>query len=267
MNIKIKVKEEKPLIHCITNPISINDCANVILSVGGKPIMAEHPKEVAEITAVSKSLAVNLGNITDVRMESMMISGKTALLNHIPSVIDVVGVACSNLRMVYAREFIQQCKPSVIKGNMSEIMAICGLQNNAKGIDAGEEDCAQCKNYEKILRQISKLSEETGAVIAVTGKTDIVCSRKTIYEIRNGCDMLPLITGTGCMVNALIGACLQKEYIAESVILAMAIMGIAGEKTSKVKGTGSFRVGLMDNIYVISEKDIRENLKIHECIS
>ncbi len=96
LQIKKNIKSRKPLIHCITNPISINDCANMVLATGGKPIMAEHPLEVAEITSVSKALGVNLGNITDIRMESMLISGKVAFKNKIPQVIDLVGVGCSN---------------------------------------------------------------------------------------------------------------------------------------------------------------------------
>ena len=96
--IKRKVKEEKPLIHCITNHISINDCANAVLAVGAKPIMAEHPAEVSEITASSKALAINLGNINDTRMKSILLSGKTAFENNIPAIIDIVGVACSSLR-------------------------------------------------------------------------------------------------------------------------------------------------------------------------
>ena len=121
---KEAVISQAPLIHCITNPISINDCANVVLALGAKPIMAEHPKEVHEITALAKALAVNLGNITDARAESIFISGGVAKNAQIPCVIDVVGVACSALRMELAQRFIRECAPCVIKGNLSEIKAL-----------------------------------------------------------------------------------------------------------------------------------------------
>ena len=104
---KEAVISQAPLIHCITNPISINDCANVVLALGAKPIMAEHPKEVHEITALAKALAVNLGNITDARAESIFISGGVAKNAQIPCVIDVVGAACSALRMELAQRFIR----------------------------------------------------------------------------------------------------------------------------------------------------------------
>ena len=108
LKIRKDVREKGPLIHCITNPISINDCANIVLASGAKPIMAEHPAEVAEITAVSAALAVNLGNITDIRMQSMCIAGETAQKMHLPVILDLVGVGCSQLRYDYAKMFIEK---------------------------------------------------------------------------------------------------------------------------------------------------------------
>lgn len=269
--IKKEIKLKKPLIHCITNPISINDCANMILALGAKPIMAEHPSEVAEITETSKALAINLGNITDVRMKSMKIAGIKARDQGIPSILDVVGVACSKLRIDYAKAFIEECRPSVIKGNMSEIRALCGLKNNAVGIDAGENDDIRRGNEDILLEEISRFSKKTGSVIAVTGAVDIICNGDTVYKVRNGCGMLPLITGTGCMVNVLIAASLgylaylqefNKDDVAMAVIHGIVAMGIAGEKSINVKGPGSFRVELIDNIYLLSDEDIKSNLKL-----
>ena len=142
---KEAVISQAPLIHCITNPISINDCANVVLALGAKPIMAEHPKEVHEITALAKALAVNLGNITDARAESIFISGGVAKNAQIPCVIDVVGAACSALRMELAQRFIRECAPCVIKGNLSEIKALAGVDNAAQGIDVGQKDSVNGK--------------------------------------------------------------------------------------------------------------------------
>ena len=115
------IRKNEPLIHCITNPISINDCANAVLATGAKPVMAEHPLEVAHITSMASVLAVNLGNITDARMESIMISGRQAEELNIPSIIDSVGVTCSDIRLKLAKEYIDMCRPAVIKGNISEI--------------------------------------------------------------------------------------------------------------------------------------------------
>ena len=122
-DVKGKIDSQSPLIHCITSPIAINDCANAVLALGAKPIMAEHPLEVENITLMSKSLAVSLANITDARAESIMISGKAACKAGISSVIDLVGVTCSKMRADLAKKYITQCRPAVIKGNVSEIKA------------------------------------------------------------------------------------------------------------------------------------------------
>lgn len=261
LQIKNSVKVKKPLIHCITNPISINDCANVVLAVGGKPIMAEHPLEVAEITSVSKALGVNLGNITDVRMESMLISGKVALEKKIPQVIDLVGVACSTLRLEYARKFISECQPNVIKGNMSEIKAICGMYSNSKGIDVGIDDILTDENFNDTIKILKDFAKEIGAVIAVTGVIDIITDGADIYFVENGCNMLSMITGTGCMVNSLIATYISSGDILEGTLLAIALMGIGGELSQNVKGTGSFRTELIDNIFNISDEILNKKIK------
>ncbi len=261
LQIKHNVKLKKPLIHCITNPISINDCANIVLAVGAKPIMAEHPLEVSEITSVSKSLGVNLGNITDIRMESMLISGKTAFQKKIPQIIDLVGVGCSKLRLNYAKKFILECHPSVIKGNMSEIKAICDIESNAKGIDVGECDRITDESFVENIKIMKKLSLETGAVIVATGVVDIIISGDENYLIKNGCEMLSMITGTGCMLTALIASYISSSDILGGTILAVSIMGICGEFSQNVKGIGSFRTELIDNIFRISDSAITEKIK------
>lgn len=261
LQIKHNVKINKPLIHCITNPISINDCANVVLAVGAKPIMAEHPLEVSEITSVSKALAVNLGNITDVRMESMLISGKTALEKKIPKIIDLVGVGCSNLRLNYAKKFISECQPSVIKGNMSEIKAICGIKSNANGIDVGECDEITTKSFGKNIKIIKELSFKTEAVVAATGAIDIVVNGYDVYLIKNGCEMLSMVTGTGCMVTALIASYISSLDILGGTILAVALMGMCGELSQHANGIGSFRTELINNIFTITDDTILEKIK------
>lgn len=260
LEIKQSVNLRKPLIHCITNPISINDCANMILAVGAKPIMAEHPLEVSEITSVSKALGINLGNITDIRMKSMIISGKIAFQRKIPQVIDLVGVACSKLRLNYAKEFISQCHPNVIKGNMSEIKAICGIDNYSKGIDVGYYDVVTEENCNETIKFLNKLALKTGAVIVATGVMDIITNGNYTYLIKNGCEKLSMITGTGCMLNGLIASYISSGYILEGSILAVALMGICGEISNNSKGNGSFKVELIDNMSTLSGDVVKEKM-------
>lgn len=264
LTIRNQVKENKPLIHCITNHITINDCANIVLAVGAKPIMAEHPAEVCQITATTKALAVNLGNITDNRMESIMLSGKTALAKNIPSIIDIVGVACSNLRLDFALKFIAECHPNVIKGNMSELKALYGIENSASGIDAGSNDIITDDTIKSSVTILKELATKTGSVIVATGVVDIITDSTNTYLIKNGCEMLSMITGTGCMLNVLTAAFISNKNILGGTILATALMGICGELASNEKGTGTFKINLLDYIFSISDHIFTQRIKYEQ---
>lgn len=258
-----KVKADKPLIHCITNHISINDCANVVLAVGAKPIMAEHPDEAAEITSVAQALAVNLGNINDARMASMLISGKTARDKGIPAIIDIVGVACSRMRLAFAEQFITDCRPQIIKGNMSEMKALTGVASGAKGIDAGERDAVTTANADDGIALLKALALKTGAVIVASGPVDIITDGTDTCLIENGCEMLAMLTGTGCMLNVLTAAFLagSKERAMTAAVLATSMMGICGELAENERGTGTFHVLLLDALYSLNEETFAERIR------
>lgn len=262
IKIKNKVEMDKPLIHCLTNHITINDCANVVLATGGKPIMAEHCEEVSEITSSSKALAINLGNISDNMMKSIMISGKVTFENNIPAIIDIVGVGCSSLRLSFANDFISRYKPNVIKGNMSEIKAIAGLNIKSSGIDVNDDDITTKDTIKSNIEIVKGLALKTNSVVVSTGAIDIISNGSEIYIIENGCESLSKITGTGCMLNALIGTYISSEDILYSSILGTVIMGISGELSKNAKGSGSFKIELLDNISTISEDDILEKIKV-----
>ena len=200
VKLRKQIREESPLVHCITSPIAINDCANAVLAVGAKPIMAEHPREVAGITGMAKSLTVSLANITDARMESILISGRTALELGIPSVIDVVGVACSPLRMELAKRFISECHPAVIKGNTSEIRALAGDAYHAVGIDVGKEDEVTLANpgaCTEMKEIASAYARKTEAVVLATGAVDVISDGQQTYYLLNGDACMSKVTGTG----------------------------------------------------------------------
>lgn len=260
IQVRHKVKDEKPLIHAITNPISINDCANAVLAVGAKPIMAEHPGEVAGITKIAKALAVNLGNITDIRMESMLISGQTAREHSLPSVIDLVGIGCSKLRLDFANTFINKCQPSVIKGNMSELKALLCVENSAQGIDVGENDIITEANLLDNTNMLEALAAKTNAVVAATGVIDIITDGKNTYLIKNGCSMLSHITGTGCMLNVLTASFISTRNILAGTVLAASLLGICGEVSNTRKGTGAFRSKLLDSLYCLSDDVFKDKL-------
>ncbi|MCJ7859833.1 MULTISPECIES: hydroxyethylthiazole kinase [unclassified Blautia] len=292
LQLRKRIKEEKPLIHCITNPISIHDCANVVLAVGARPIMAEHPAEVTDITASAGALMLNLGNITDARIESMKRSMRTAMENKIPVLLDLVGVACSDLRLDLARELLSIGHPAVLKGNMSELLAVSGLPSHAIGIDAGAQDALTAENMETVSEVLRAFSRSNQAIVLATGKQDFVTDGERVVLVQNGSAALSGITGTGCMVGALTAAFLPgcedniaKEmtdsievgvrsgvemelngksgnYLAAAV-LGTALMGIAGEEAEKIsRGPGSFQVNLLDEIYGLSDRQLLNLLKI-----
>ena len=254
-----QVRVKQPLIHCITNPISINQCANAILSVGGRPIMAEHPKEVAEITRTAQGLMLNLGNITDIRMDSIRISADIAAKNGIPILLDAVGVACSRLRRDFLRELLSLITPTVIKGNYSEINALYQNSYSSSGVDADDSiDTAA------IDRCSVALAKEKNTIILASGKVDVLTDGKQLVHIHNGTPQLSAVTGTGCMLGALCAACLSSEPSLDAVIAACALLGISGEKARTSGGNGTFFVNLMDALSNLSAEDICQNIKMEE---
>lgn len=254
--IQDKIKENSPLIHCITNPISINDCANFILAMGGKPIMAEHPLEVEEITATANSLALNIANITDARLNSIMLSAKTADKLSIPFIIDIVGVNCSALRLEYAKKLLNTAPPTIIKGNMAEIKAISNIKTNSRGIDTARADAVSIYNLDKSIDIVKKLAKEYKCIVMASGKIDIISDGHIAYTVTNGNENLGLITGTGCILNAVTATYLSVTQPLDACIFATAVLGISGEKADSSKGVGTFKTELIDKFSLIKQEDL-----------
>ena len=272
------IQREAPLIHCITNPISINDCANILLAIGARPIMAEHPDEVAEITAIAKGLALNLGNITDARMASMKISAGTAKDKWIPFVLDLVGLSCSRLRQKYAKELLQIAVPDIIKGNISELRTLLGLPTTpGMGVEAGQKEMVTRENALEYAKIFQKQAREYHTILLATGPIDLVVSSEEAYIIANGSNALASITGTGCMNNVLAGACLAGVHGISSqatnntlaAILSCLLLGIAGENIQDIylnQGPGSFHYSLMDSISKLTPQTIAQQCNITKLI-
>ena len=272
------IQQEAPLIHCITNPISINDCANILLAIGARPIMAEHPEEVAEITAIAKGLALNLGNITDARMASMKISAGAAKDKGIPFVLDLVGLSCSRLRQKYAKELLQIAVPDIIKGNISELRTLLGLPTTpGMGVEAGQKEMVTKENALEYARIFQKQAREYHTLLLATGPIDLVVSSEEAYIIANGSNALASITGTGCMNNVLAGACLAGVHGISSqatnntlaAILSCLLLGIAGENIQDIylnQGPGSFHYSLMDSISKLTPQTIAQQCNITKLI-
>lgn len=265
--IRESLKEKSPLIHCITSPIAINDCANVVLAVGAKPIMAEHPAEVTEITRMADALSVSLANITDARMKSIFLSGKTAKEHGIPFLIDLVGITCSPFRLDLAQRFIRELHPTVIKGNVSEIRALCGCDYDAVGVDVGKGDELSHEREESLQQMkttVADYASRTGAVVLATGAIDVLSDGERTLCLENGSPYMAKVTGTGCILSCLTASFLGiREFNAfDEVVLAVLIWGIAGELGDLSKGLGTYHVSLLDQLSGMDDFTIKRHMKL-----
>ena len=250
-DIRSAVKQKAALIHCITNPISINQCANVILCAHARPMMAQHPEEAAVITSSAGAVLLNMGNITDVRKQSMLISAQTAKQNGIPFVLDVCGSACLPTRREYALGLIGTCLPSVIKGNYSEITALARKDYTSSGVDADKTLTA-----EAVTETAQELALKLGTVILASGETDIITDGSRTAFVKNGCAQLGSVTGTGCMQGALCAAYLSAAKGFDAAVAASVVLGICGQLAQTDKGAGSFMVNLLDALSTVDDSTI-----------
>ena len=241
------VQEIRPLVHTITNFVSMNDCANILLACGARPIMAEDCQEVPEITAASDAVVLNLGTPNSSKYEAMKLAAETASKKGIPIVLDPVGVGASSFRRNMARQFLQY-PITLIRGNSAEIGALQDIPQERCGVD----EAPHAPEWEERILLAQALSAKTGAVVAMSGATDIVAFEKQVAFIHNGSPELSRITGTGCMLSALCGAFLaanpQKFF---AVISAFCMMGVCGQiaaEQAKNFGVGSMRTFLIDAV-------------------
>lgn len=258
-----KLEEESPLIHAITNHIAINMVANAILFLGAKAICAAHPKEVSEITNISSSLSVNLGNITSERMKAIELATNTANKKDIPLAIDMVGIGASTLRYNFAKKLLDTNSFDLIKGNSSEIRALALGKSQAKGIDVGEADKIKKENIGKIAEDARVLSKEYKSIVLITGKTDLIVSSDSYIIVDNGVENLSKITGTGCMLTGIISSFMAVSDPVSASVLGLLILEIAAE-ISDTDRLYTFFVNLMDGIGNIKDEDIIKAAKVKE---
>lgn len=269
---KKEIEEQAPLIHCITNHITILDCANMALCLGAKPIMAEHPKEAAQITAAAAAAVYNLGSITDKRMEAILISGRAALQKKIPTVLDVAGAGCSDLRLAFALTCIKTISPTIIKGNASEIKALAGLESHGKGIDVGAADAVCEKNLCSAIHLTCETAKALGCILVLTGAYDLISDGSATYVVENGCREMCLVTGTGCMLGVVLAAfagvrtqaAKVQPSLLEKLSYATAMFGICGEEAMAGYGPGTGRIRLMDQVKAITDADIIKKAKVRK---
>ncbi len=261
------VKNKTPLIHNITNHVTVNDCANILLACGASPIMSDDKNEAAEITTICNGLNINIGTLNSRTIDAMLIAGKRANeLNH-PVVLDPVGAGASALRTTTANKLIDEIKFSVIRGNISEIKTLVLGSSLTMGVDANGADVVTDDNLDDILAFTKAFSQKNGAVVAITGAIDIVCDSKKAYVIRNGHPMMSSVTGTGCMLSAIIAAyaAANPDNILDATTAAVCAMGLAGEiahdRMKAMDGNSSYRNYIIDAMYNMTANKLDEGAK------
>lgn len=260
------VRRKKPLIHHITNYVTVNDCANITLAVGASPIMADDIGEAAAITSISSALVLNIGTLNERTIESMLAAGKKANEMKIPVVFDPVGAGASELRNRAAERILREVRVGVLRGNLSEIRFLAGLDSTTRGVDASDADMRG--GLENGRSTAETAAKKFGCVAAVTGATDFLSDGRRTVLLGNGTKLLSNVTGTGCMCTSLVGSFCgaSEDYLAAAAggVLCMSIAGeIAAQKAGET-GSGSFHMALIDAVSRMTAATIEGKAKIHE---
>ncbi len=226
-----KVRENGPLVHNITNYVTVNDVANMELACGGSPIMADEPEEVKDIQKICSALNLNIGTLNERTVKSMFKAGKKAKKMGHPILLDPVGAGASALRTETALRLLDELKPDVVRGNISEIKTLAAGSGNTHGVDAAAGDAVTDDNLEEMAAFARRFAAETGAICAITGAIDLVADAETCYVIRNGVADMSRITGTGCQLSGLMTCYIaaNPDHKLEAAAAAVAEMGLAGE--------------------------------------
>ena len=257
------VRAMGPLVHNITNYVTVNDCANALLAIGASPIMSDEPADVGDITSICGGLTLNIGTLNQCSIEGMFAAGKRASeLGH-PIVLDPVGAGASELRTRTAGDLLDKLAVSVIRGNMSEVKALAGGAVATRGVDVCPDDAVCEKNLATGVAFARDFAAKTGAVVAITGAIDIVADAERAYAVRNGHPLMGRITGAGCALGGVLAAFLATgEDPLVATVTAHAAYGVAAERAAAdAAGPGSFAVGLLDALAAVQPADLaREGL-------
>lgn len=250
------IKENAPLVHNITNYVAMNFTANALLAAGASPVMAHAVEEVAEMTSIASALVINIGTLDSQWIQGMMVAGNAMRKRGGFIVLDPVGAGATSFRTDVAWQLIDSCKPDVVRGNGSEIMALMNADIRSKGVDSSTLSHDALDSAKALARQIN-------AVVTISGATDYVTDGERVETISNGSPMMTLVTAMGCTASSMIGAFAAVDDDAFSASLhAMALMGVAGEMAAKKSaGPGSLLSNFVDELYNISPEILANNVR------
>ena len=261
------VRAKSPLVHNITNYVTVNDVANVLLAAGGSPIMSDDANDVEDITSICGGLNINIGTLNKNTIPSMFLAGKKAnALGHIV-LLDPVGAGASRLRTDTANRLMQEVRFDAVRGNISEIKTLCTGSGSTKGVDADAVDAVTEANLDNGVQLVKTFAAQTGCIITVTGAIDLVSDGERCWCIRNGRAEMSRITGTGCQLSALMTAFLvaNPDRKLDAAAAAVCMMGLAGEigwaNMQPGDGNSTYRSRIIDAIFNMTGDALEEGAK------
>ena len=261
-----EVRKKTPLVHNITNYVTVNDVANILLACGGSPIMSDEPRDVEDITSICGGLNINIGTLNKRSIKGMKKACRKAQeLGHV-TLLDPVGAGASALRTETA-QLMEMIRFTVIRGNISEIKALALGSGTTKGVDADIADAVTEDNLDDAVRFVKDFAAKTGAVVAVTGAIDLVADAERCFVIRNGRPEMGRITGTGCQLSGMMTAFVvaNPDNALEAAAASVCAMGLAGEigysHLASYEGNSTYRNRIIDAICNMDGKCLDEGAK------
>jgi hydroxyethylthiazole kinase len=252
-----RVRDRQPLVHHLTNWVTIYDCAQVVKVLGASPVMAHAKEEVAEMTGLASSLVLNIGTLTPDFVDAMLLAARAANARGIPVILDVCGAGATSLRDDSCLKLLTEANIDIVKGNASEIARVSGAQVQTKGVDATEVKL----NLPELAQSLARRRQ---SVVVVTGPEDIVAGPQKLFLVRNGHPLMGRVVGTGCMAASIIGAFAAVEPdLAVAAAAALVCFGVAAEiSAQQASGPAGFKERLFDALYLLDEATLRGKMKL-----
>jgi hydroxyethylthiazole kinase len=255
-----RLREQKPLVHQITNYVVMNETANATLALGALPVMAHAAEEVEEMARIASSLVLNIGTLSERWIEAMLIAGAAASERGIPVVLDPVGAGATAYRTVTAHRILELVNVIVLRGNAGEIATLVGAQAEVRGV----ESIGTGLDAAELARTAARIF---GLVASVTGAVDHVSDGERLLAVSNGDELLATVTGTGCMSSALTGCFLaaKPDDPLAAAAEALAAFGVAAEDAARgAAGPGTFHARLYDALYALDPETLDARVRIEE---
>lgn len=263
------VRTKHPLVHNITNYVTVNDCANALLAIDASPIMSDEPKDVGDIQRICDGLVINIGTLNEQTIAGMHAAAQAAAEAGHPIVLDPVGAGASALRTRTAAELLDNYPIAIVRGNISEIKALASGASSTRGVDVSPDDVVTENNLPTSAAFARDFSAKTGAVVAITGPIDVVASATRSFAVRNGSPLQGRITGAGCMLSSITGAfavaCPDTLLAALAAVCSTGVAGnLAEERMTTADGNASFRGYLIDALFHLDGNTLAGHAKIEE---